>query len=83
LFQEDTTSGGVKAPHDDAQDISTTGRPKQQNVGRYKDGPAIIRRLPIDGESYYFSFSNTLVCEWEHPVPAVANRGRTSNYHPN
>ncbi len=57
------------------------GRPTCQNVDTYKDGPAVICRLPIDGESYDFSFSNKLVQDWEHPVPAVSNRGRTSGYH--
>jgi hypothetical protein len=36
------------------QDLTAAGHPRQ-NVGTYKDGPAIIRRLPIDGESYKFS----------------------------
>ncbi len=31
--------------------IDVDARPKQ-NVGTYKDGPAIIRRLPIDREEY-------------------------------
>jgi hypothetical protein len=56
-------------------------RPKRNNVGTYKDGPAVIRKFPIDGEAYDFSFAN--VEEWEHPVPAVANRGRITDYHPN
>ncbi len=43
------------------------------NVGMYKDGPSIIRRLPIDGESYNLAFSRTIVYKWENPVPAVAN----------
>jgi hypothetical protein len=76
-FQENTATGGVKAPTD-----NTSGRPRRNNVGTYKDGPAIIQRLPISGESYYFSFSNIVIIEWEHPVPVVANQGRTTKYHP-
>ncbi len=76
-FQENTAIGGVEAPTD-----NTSGRPRRNNMGTYKDGPAIIRRLPIDGESYDFSLSNTVINEWEHPVPAVGNRGRTTKYHP-
>ncbi len=76
-FQENTATGGVKAPTD-----NTSGHPRRNNVGTHKNGPAIIRRLPIDGESYDFSFSTTVINEWEHPVPAVANCGRTTKYHP-
>jgi hypothetical protein len=57
-FQENTASGGVKAPTD-----NTSGRPRRNNVGTYKDGTAIIWRLPINGELYDFSFSNTLFNE--------------------
>ncbi len=59
---------------DTATNNTASGRPRR-NVGTYKDGPSIIRRLPIDGESYNLAFSTTIVYEWENPVPAVANRG--------
>jgi hypothetical protein len=86
-LQENKATGGVETPNNDnwqveAPNDNTSGRPRRNNVGTYKDGPAIIRRLPIEGESYDFSFSN-VINEWEHPVPAVANRGRTTEYHPN
>jgi hypothetical protein len=71
IFQENTASGGVNTPSDNIPQTTTTGRPRRHNVGTYRDGPAIIRRLPIDGESYDFSFSNELVNEWEHPVPVL------------
>ena len=45
----------------------------RQNVGTYKDGPAIIRQLPINGESYDLAFNSHIISAWEHPVPAVAN----------
>jgi hypothetical protein len=35
------------------------GRPCQ-NVGTYKDGPAKIRRLPFDGESYELAYNPNL-----------------------
>jgi hypothetical protein len=76
-FQENIATGGVKAPTD-----NTSGRPQRNNVGTYTDGPAIIWRLQIYGKTYDFSFSTTVINEWEHPVPAVANRGRTTKYHP-
>ena len=83
IFQEGTASGGVNAPNEETNPQNTSnGRPKRHNVGTYKDGAAIIQQLPIDGESYEFLFSNTLVSEWEHPVLAVANRGQTSGCHP-
>ncbi len=53
-------------------DIDVDARPKQ-NVGTYKDGPAIIRRLPIDGEEYEFAFNVNVISDWEKPVPAVSN----------
>jgi hypothetical protein len=51
---------------------SKTGQPRC-NVGTYKQGPAKIRRLPIVGEEYDFSFS--VISEWDQPVPITANRG--------
>ncbi len=54
---------------------SNSGRPRW-NVGTYKDGPANIRKFPIEGKSYDFTFNIT--SDWEHPVPVVANRGQVS-----
>jgi hypothetical protein len=51
-------------------DVET--RPRR-NVGTYKDGPAKIRRLPIDGEEYEFGFNVNVISNWERPVPAVSN----------
>jgi hypothetical protein len=42
--------------------LSASGRPRR-NVGDYKQGPAMIRHLPIDGEQYDFSFS--VISEWD------------------
>jgi hypothetical protein len=63
------------------QDLPAAGQPRQ-NVGTYKDGPAIICRLPIDGESYDLTFSVTIVIKYAHPVPAVPNQGRFTDNHP-
>jgi hypothetical protein len=41
---------------------SKTGWPRR-NVGNYKQGPAKIRRLPIVGEEYDFSF--LVISEWD------------------
>ena len=43
-------------------ELSDTGRP-HRNVGNYKQGPAKIQLLPIDGEQYDFSFS--IFSDWE------------------
>ena len=54
----------------------------QQNVGTYKDGSAIIHCLPIDGESYNFNYNAIVSNDFaQHPVPAVSNTGRFSDYH--
>jgi hypothetical protein len=63
------------------QDLPAAGQP-QQNVGTYKDGLAIIRHLPIDGESYDLTFSATIISKYAHPVPAVSNQGHFTDYHP-
>jgi hypothetical protein len=61
-------------------DHSKTGRPRR-NVGNYKQGPAKIRRLPIVGEEYDFSF--LVISEWDQQVPIIANRGNVQmKYHP-
>jgi len=54
--------------------IDVDAHPKR-NVGtyKYKDGPAIIRRLPIDGEEYEFAFNVHVISDWEKPVPVVSN----------
>jgi hypothetical protein len=54
---------------------SNSGR-SRCNVGTYKDGPANIRKFPIEGESYDFAFN--IISDWEHPVPGVASRGQVS-----
>jgi hypothetical protein len=53
-----------------------------QNIGTYNDGPAIICQLPIECESYDFTFTATAYSKYAHPVPAVSNRGRLTEYHP-
>jgi hypothetical protein len=63
------------------QDLTAAGQP-QRNVGTYKDGPAIIHRLPINGESYDLTFRATIVSKYAHPVPTVLNQGRFTDYHP-
>ncbi len=63
------------------QDLLAAAQPRQ-NVGTYKDGPAIICPLPINGESYDLTFSATIVSTDAHPVPAVLNQGRFTYYHP-
>jgi hypothetical protein len=61
-------------------ELSATGRPRR-NVGNYRQGPAKIRRLPINGEQYDFSFS--VLNDWERPVSVSANRSNVqANYHP-
>jgi hypothetical protein len=54
---------------------SNFGRPCR-NIGTYKDGPANIRKFPIEGELYDFAFN--IISDWEHPVPVVANRSQVS-----
>jgi hypothetical protein len=51
-------------------------------LGNYKDGLAKLQWLPINGESYNFTFHANIISDWEHPVAAVANRGRVTEYHP-
>jgi hypothetical protein len=61
-------------------ELSDTGRPRR-NVGNYKQGPAIIRCLPIKGEQYNFSFS--VLSDWEKPISVFANHAQAqTNYHP-
>ncbi len=63
------------------QDLTAAGRPRQ-NVGTYKDGPAIICHLPINGESYDLTFSATIISKYAHPVLAVSNQDHFTDYHP-
>ncbi len=59
--------------------LSASGQP-QRNVGNYKQGPAKIRRLPIDGEQYDISFS--VISEWDQLIPVVVNRANVhTKYH--
>ena len=62
--------------------VNPNARPRQ-NVGTYKEGPANIRKFPINGESYDFSFNVNIINEWEHPISSVKNKGRAATgYHP-
>jgi hypothetical protein len=61
-------------------ELSDTGQP-HRNVGNYKQGPAKIQRLPIDGEQYDFSFS--IFSDWKQPMSVPVNRSNVqTNYHP-
>ena len=60
--------------------LSNTGQPCR-NVGNYKQGPAKIRCLPIEGEQHDFSFS--VISDWEKPNSVSANHSQfQTNYHP-
>ncbi len=78
----DIKPAAVSEGEETAQNGETSTRPRQ-NVGTYKDGPVIIRWLPIKGESYDLAFNSNIVNDRENPVPAVANHGRATEYHPN
>ncbi len=67
----DIKPAAISEGEETAQNGETSTRP-QQNVGMYKDGPAIIQQLPIEGESYDLAFNSNIVNDWENPVPAVA-----------
>jgi hypothetical protein len=54
----------------------------QRNVGTYKDGPANIRKFPIEGEEYDFTFNTSILSKWDHPVPAVLNKGHVKKNYP-
>jgi hypothetical protein len=71
-IMEPSNNNNAVSGGDTATNNTASGRPRR-NVGTYKDGPSIIWRLPINGESYDLAFSSTIVYEWENPVPAVAN----------
>jgi hypothetical protein len=70
-----SSDSGPVTPTAAAINQPESGRPCR-NVGTYKDGPANIRKFPIEGESYDFAFN--IISNWEHPVPVVANRGQIS-----
>jgi hypothetical protein len=74
---DNKVSGGETATNNIA-----SGHPRR-NVGTYQDGPSIIQRLQIDGESYDLTSSSTIVYEWKTPVSVVANQGQVTEYHPN
>jgi hypothetical protein len=62
--------------------VADNGRPCG-NVGTYKDGPAKIRRLPIDGESYELAYLVDVSFNSIYPIPAITNKAcRLLNYHP-
>jgi hypothetical protein len=64
----------------DESGLSATGRPCQ-NVGNYKQGPAKIRRLLVEGEQYDFSF--LVISEWEQPRSVSKNRSNNqANFYP-
>jgi hypothetical protein len=61
--------------------FTSSGRPCQ-NVGTYKDSPAITRHLPIDDESYELAYDATHSNVCFHPIPAISNQGCFNAYHP-
>jgi hypothetical protein len=73
----------VGVPEGDSIGVSNESnfcRPRRSNVGTYKDGPANIRKFPIDGEAYDFAFNVNVINNWEQPVSAVKNRGGFSKH---
>jgi hypothetical protein len=63
--------------------VAANGRPRR-NIGSYKDGPAKICRLPIDGKSYELAYPTEAPFSCLYPVLAISKKaGRPSNYHPN
>ena len=70
-----TPSPSVPMPSPPAQVPEGAVRPKR-NVGTYKDGPAVARRLPIDGEEYELAYLLDNECD---ALPAfVSNRGHST-----
>jgi hypothetical protein len=61
--------------------FTSSGRPCQ-NVGTYKDGPAITLCLPIDDESYELAYDAILSNVCFHPVSTISNQGHFNAYHP-
>jgi hypothetical protein len=81
-IMEPSNNNNAVSGGDTATNNTAPGCPRH-NKGTYKDGPSIIWWLSINGESYNLAFSSTIVYEWENPVPAVANQGQVTEYHPN
>jgi hypothetical protein len=54
----------------------------RQNVGTYKDGPAITHHLPIDNELYKLAHNATLSNVCLHPIPDISNQGFFNDYQP-
>jgi hypothetical protein len=80
--QETEISGGANPNHNRSVDNVST-RPRQ-NVGTYKEGPAIVQKLPMNGEEYEFAFNIDVINKWEQPIPVVSNtRHITKDFHPN
>lgn len=60
----------TEGAHDDhPPTVTNNGRPTR-NVGTSKDGPANIRKFPIDEEDYEFSFSAQHISD--QPIPMIA-----------
>lgn len=69
----DTVPEGVPQTHHDTSAQLRRTRPTRK-TGTYKDGPARIRKFPIDGEEY--EFINTATAPLlDMPVPMVSCRG--------
>ncbi len=50
------------------------------DIGMNKEGLSNLWPLPIDGESYNFTFNSEVISEWEYPVPAVLNHGHVTDF---
>jgi hypothetical protein len=70
LPEEDT------APEGDTTTVSQVPSRPRRNVGTWKDGPAIHRRLPIDDEDYDYSFASKCL---DQPVAMIAQRAISAN----
>jgi hypothetical protein len=82
LVEDNTLTGREDAVPGGEDAITDTGRPRR-NVGKYKDGPAKIWRLPIDGKSYKLAYLINISFDSIYPVPAISNKAsRPSKYHP-
>jgi hypothetical protein len=80
--EDNTVTGGEDAVPGGEDAVTDTGRPRQ-NVGTYKDGPAKIQRLPIDGESYKLAYLVDISFDSIYPVPAISNKAsRPLKYYP-
>jgi hypothetical protein len=80
--ENNAVTGGENDVPGGEEDVTDNGRPRP-NVGTYKDGPAKIQRLPIDGESYKLAYLVDISFDSIYSVPAISNKAsRSSNYHP-